>query len=622
MSAAEQYWFVATPEGNAGPFLGRTIRSSGVEVSPQTLVWSDGMGEWAPCSETPLAALLFGAPPTLPTPPPLIAENIDRTSPPAPAATNTSSPGSYTPGGDEPSKPASRSYIARHWRGELPLWQSYWLSCIAVTAGVGVIANVLLSLPSTVRGTSAAFLVFMAFSLPPTVWQFWGLYRSLRTAREKRTSGAAGLALGWIGLSIFAVSFTSTFALKLLPQAAEHWSIVTGDKGIAPMQLTLLPSGREIELSGQLPAGSAAEFERTLKTMPGVKILHVNSGGGRVKEAARIAELVRARGMKTYVSAACHSAGTVIFLAGEERYIGTGAKVGFHSVSFPGFDADDLADLQTTYRQLLLAAGVEREFVDRVSRTPSSEFWYPSVSEMYLAGVLTHLSSEGQFGYSAQLFTDASIADFRKGLLATPIIKAVETVYPEDFEFLAKETFDGIRSGKTESEIQAITRRVVMEAFTKAVLRARDAELVQLIDLRIQVLRQLGPKIPVPLLGWLRGETSTTLYEVLSHPDYPQSEEHAIMTAVIESSVGRPEVLPVPERVKAVIKEKLPSILASASDETILALSAYAEASGTPEHQAKGLEELYVAFRGVLSESDLANLVRCEMYGVASLANL
>ena len=63
---------------------------------------------------------------------------------------------------------------------------------------------------------------------------------------------------------------------------------------------------------------------------PGVRVVHLDSPGGRVGEGKKLHALIRAHKLDTYVETSCQSACTLAFTAGRERILLKGATLGFH----------------------------------------------------------------------------------------------------------------------------------------------------------------------------------------------------------------------------------------------------------------------------------------------------
>jgi len=84
------------------------------------------------------------------------------------------------------------------------------------------------------------------------------------------------------------------------------------------------------------------------------------------------------------------SACTVAWIAGKERILDEKAKLGFHQSSFPGLPYLWLKTEDEKTKKLYLDAGVSKEFVQKVYRTPADEIWYPSLDELIVDHLITH----------------------------------------------------------------------------------------------------------------------------------------------------------------------------------------------------------------------------------------
>ena len=104
-------------------------------------------------------------------------------------------------------------------------------------------------------------------------------------------------------------------------------------------------------LSGEIVAGDFQRVRSALDSLGNVSVF-LNSPGGRVSEALRIAELMRLRRLSTHVpaNAQCASACVLIFAGGIVRTADRGARIGVHMGS--GLLNDDsIAVMRETYRK-------------------------------------------------------------------------------------------------------------------------------------------------------------------------------------------------------------------------------------------------------------------------------
>jgi hypothetical protein len=303
----------------------------------------------------------------------------------------------------------SRSYIARHWRGELSLPVSYWLNgilgAVAVGATVGATAYAinrqsdaqpmlwLLSLIAT--WMSAALLA---------LWQAVGVWRSATRYRQrgKRFWGAAAKALVLLGV----VQLAANFVMVGTAQMAGIYEIVSGDARVGPHEFHILANGETLEFSGGITFGVTQEFERFLNAMAGVRNVRLNSTGGRILEAQKMSDMIRSRDLATVVAVDCLSACTIVFLGGKERLMLAGARLGFHQPAFRGMTAADRRAAIATEQLRLQGFGLSSAFAARATSASPSGMWYPDKDELVRERVVTRVISPTQ-----ESPTDRPVAD-------------------------------------------------------------------------------------------------------------------------------------------------------------------------------------------------------------------
>ena len=203
-----------------------------------------------------------------------------------------------------PKQPA-QNVIARHWRGELSLRRSYWINHLVLGSGVGFALGALGiginhgAVEQPVRwliSLGLTWSVIIVFS----IWSAIGIWRAATAYRRagKRFWGAAAKAtivLGALNL-VYSVLFVA------VPKASGICEILAGDARLGSHQFKVLSNGTMLDFSGGISFGTANEFETVLKAMDNVRTVHLNSNGGRIAEAQKISDLIRARGLSTYVT--------------------------------------------------------------------------------------------------------------------------------------------------------------------------------------------------------------------------------------------------------------------------------------------------------------------------------
>lgn len=283
------------------------------------------------------------------------------------------------------------SYWGRHWRGHLPLAQTYWLNGFLtnmVIAGLGLAFMALEHTGRSLRLISVGFLLYVMLALIARGWSLVGIWRS--AGRHAARGGTPGWGTVARVMVVFGLLATLGQMPSLALQAKEYGLIAVGRDPMGPLAaITLDESGKSLEVKGPLSAGVADRFEEVLNSAPGTRTVMLDSDGGRIFEALRMAELIRARGLDTRVERNCASACTLILLAGKDRSAHRFAQIGFHQPDFPGLSEAEKNGIIADNRKDYLDAGIRPDFLDRALSTPPAEMWYPTHADMVDAGVLT-----------------------------------------------------------------------------------------------------------------------------------------------------------------------------------------------------------------------------------------
>ena len=322
-----------------------------------------GFEGWRRSGDVPeLANLLSAAPP--PCLPPLTADLESRI------------------GGFSEAKDTScyNNFIAKNWRGEYPLWVTYWIFHFLGGAILLGIANVAgeISFANAVYDPRIVFAVisFTWFgSLTATIWQLVAVWRSAtRRIRERQRIGKyapwAGLAKGAVILGV--LQLIGVFGSKGLPQLTEVFRMAfMDDPSIPAYSIRIMRNGSEAEITGGFKYGLTDDFLKILHASPQIKVVHLNSPGGRIGEAESLNKVIRGRSLITYTSDRCFSACTVAFAGGRERWIHPRAKLGFHSSAFPGMSDADMVENVKAQKEIFSSAGFEARFINRALATPN-----------------------------------------------------------------------------------------------------------------------------------------------------------------------------------------------------------------------------------------------------------
>jgi hypothetical protein len=387
-----------------------------------------------------------------------------------------------------------RNFVAQHWRGEYPLGISYW-----IIGFIGnIVAFVVVALVSAFTGGTINPIVILLFYVSLwssiiclSIWQLVGIWRSAQHRIDHRA--ALRKRAPWAGLAkvmvcIGALQTVGVILKTAIPQIAEATRIaLMDDPDIPSYSIRVMSNGSEAEISGGIKFGLSEDFEKILNASKGVRVVHLDSIGGRLGEGQKLNALIKSRSLDTYVDVKCLSACTLAFVGGRQRILKQGARLGFHRGAYAGEDQLD----GSLERSIYAASGVSVTFIDRALATKNADMWQPSESDLVSAGVVTRITSGDEYaigGDGSRLARE----DWDKGLQkVSRVYRVMKEKYPKSYD----EILDTFRDGTTKGAPQA---QVIAEARTKlnSLIKARlpyadDTDLVDFGRLIVDQYRAL-----------------------------------------------------------------------------------------------------------------------------------
>lgn len=145
---------------------------------------------------------------------------------------------------------------------------------------------------------------------------------------------------------------------------------------------------------------------------PEIELLELRSKGGVITAALDMAAVIVDFSIDTLVKDRCASACTLVFLAGENRTLQPGGRLGFHSTSWPRENIkefyeknkssrgwiDEFAFASWVYEEgmrdlnkeleFMVSRGIDVGFVVRATYVHSDDIWYPSREELIKFGLI------------------------------------------------------------------------------------------------------------------------------------------------------------------------------------------------------------------------------------------
>jgi hypothetical protein len=459
----------------------------------------------------------------------------------------------------------SRNFILRHWRGESSLGWSYW--GIAFLGNIfALVAIIVLSLIfTTEKGYDPAplfWLNVLTWGLLSiiVIWQVVGTWRSATHHAERRMK--LGKGAGWataaklalvLGILRFVGDFAQTGALQLGEYYDMAWR---GDPRLPAYSMRVMRDGTEIEIAGGIKFGLVADFQRVIMASPRIRVVHLHSFGGRVGEAEKLRNEIASRGLVTYVSARCESACTLAYAGGRERWITASGGLGYHGPAFPGLTPEEKSAAVANWKAMYAGTGISSSFLDRGLAVPSTEMWRPTVQELVAAKAITNVSTGSEFaisGYGTNPTADDLIAPFQKSL---PVLVAIQSRLPNDYEKIKRVIFDGFTSGATETKIITDFRAQLLPLIEFHKARADDQVLIEYARVMIDQYQALGRSSPTLCYQYAAFGSNVSISGMI--PAAITQREIALQDRAILTSAERS---PVPEAITNALLSRVQQVM-------------------------------------------------------------
>lgn len=401
------------------------------------------------------------------------------------------------------------SYLLAHWRGELSLARSYWINGLFIGHIFVGMTGVFLGGILEKSGASLRVIagsVILSYCIVYLIW-LWAMVGLARSAARHQSRGGSALAAVLAQLSVgFSILIVVVRLFNSqIPQLQEFFLIASGNDSMAKVSITRSVKGDMLALRGTLGEGSSDSFAEFIKTSPQVKTLILNSPGGRLLEAQKIADLLKTKGLDTYVEEHCASACTYIFLAGKDRAATPNAKIGFHQPNFPGVHGREKEQatqaMLNNYRQ----ARLPEQFIERIGRTSSDDMWYPSREELLEAGVITRTSLGGEASvtaYSGMATREEIMATLRKAR----IWRLYEQRQPGKLDEVADLIWKMKQQGAKQQELQNAVQSLIKQEYTGALKTAPDALLAEYGVLLVDELKAASDISPEACAKLVKGQ--------------------------------------------------------------------------------------------------------------------
>jgi hypothetical protein len=445
-----------------------------------------------------------------------------------------------------PAAKPSRSYnfIAKHWRGEYSLGISYWLFGFLVAIFIALMDIALSHFSDAMnlntQNQGFLILVYYIVTIMAAVWQIVGVLRSA-SAHVSRGGKHFWAVMAQVVVCLGAFQLFVSFIVNGVPLIREGIDMIRGTDNIPPYSLRLMRNGTELELAGGIPIGTTDAVRNMLDSSPTVRVIHLNSTGGRITEANKLASLISQRQLITYTPTSCSSACALAFLAGRERYISEQGRIGFHSASVNGAMGSGDLDLNASFRAVLTRVGATPQFVKKATTTSPQNMWFPTTEELKQQNIITSVVDSRYFGLSGiSDWRDANMIE--QSLLKTPVFAALSIYDPDNFAKLRKTMVEGVQGGRSLAEIQLDVQTLITESIVPSYLiRAPDLALIRYWRSQIAEVKFLGRTNPAHCVTFLGMDNKTPTADLMGKvPKELINEDLAALTELIKQTATNP----------------------------------------------------------------------------------
>jgi hypothetical protein len=466
------------------------------------------------------------------------------------------------------------NWFKLHWQGLLPLDLSYWVNVFAIGIALLFISplffQILTDSEASLAFRGVTIIAFYVVITGVVIWQLTGLYRSA----DKHTS--RGGATGWavmaklmvlIGIGRYCYDMNQTG----VPFILESGKLIVGTSRLPPLSIRVMNQGTEVELLGGLEFGTSNTLAQVLVNNPSIKIIHLNSMGGRIAEAKKLALLVKKNKLITYSKTQCLSACPIVFLAGKKKLLGNSAKLGFHSASFGDVSGSEVEELNKSLLYQLKEANVPSWFVKKVSKISSEDVWNPSTDELIKAGVIDKVVDSGNYALSGVSDWDKTNT-IDQELQKHEVYKSLNEFDIQGYKAVREKMVVAIKDGTPLNTLTtSVNRYLYVERLNHYMQLGGDEEVILYMESQIAQMEYLRTDYPAKCASYTYPEVfdSNIAYDIPSLlPSEVNEKETVAFNSLIKSLSPENYIVDKDEQTKIItgVVEKMIAVDSSYGD--------------------------------------------------------
>ena len=437
-------------------------------------------------------------------------------------------------------KPGRQNWVARHFRGDLPLAASYWINSIVV----GILIYVAgLAIATAVRryeyaySLTAGFFGYWIVIFILQIWLWVGIWRSsnrhISTNKRYFWATAAKIMVCISVLGTLARFVTYQYGLPAIVESFKYADTVNS---LSNFTIAVKDGGKVLSYSGPIGLKSVAAVRETLEDNPDIEIAQLNSRGGLIDKAYQLLHLILVYHLTTYTDKQCYSACTIVFMGGRERYLKDGATLGFHRPQQIFFNQRASIYMIEGIIQSFYRLGYDRSFIDRAFRkTPNRNLWRPSYKELYAAHVITAVSTGLQFSRKEKpVWYNAD--EFERMLRQHRFYRILRKKDPSTYQNIVKVAEKAFQQGQSTSEVQQQVSGLIQPIVLARLPYSSRTAIFDFVRNKLRIMHVLRLKSPDLCAAFMYGDPGKKYDWTEIIPEKYQRAGISIDNAVLKTS--------------------------------------------------------------------------------------
>ncbi|BDU19691.1 hypothetical protein [Dyella sp. GSA-30] len=282
------------------------------------------------------------------------------------------------------------SYIGAHWRGELPLAQSYWINVFLIGFLLLIVETMMIPLLRAQHLSLTSLLVLLAIYTPlrlvVTVWQVVGTFRSAALSGSG-WAVVVNIVMIFVVLGTIGSGITTVKSFQMIARAAVE------QRSMSDFTVGLAPNGKGILAKGTMGIGFADAVQAAFAKYPEQRHLLLDSRGGDVDNGMQLHDYLAAHSdIVVEVDHLCASACTLAFVGASQRLVGPNAEMGFHqmrSIIDSNYSKTMVNTQQDSFKGFMSKLGASQSFIDMAFAKQGGDVWVPDGNTLFANHIIT-----------------------------------------------------------------------------------------------------------------------------------------------------------------------------------------------------------------------------------------